>query len=72
VPHPNYSDGVRVWLEANIEPPRAHQCPAQEKIIADGKWKGFTHREAADISINQERIHNAYLDRLREQFKSPY
>ena len=69
--HPNYP-AVKVWHNKGTDPPIIHQCPPQAKIIQDGKWKGFTHREAADISINQERIHSAYLARLRQQFKSPY
>jgi hypothetical protein len=72
VPHPNYADGVRVWHEKGSEPPRVHQCPPQAKIIQDGKWRGFTHKEAADISINQDRIHRAYLAKLRAMFVSPY
>ena len=69
--HPNYPS-VKVWHDKDTDPPIIHKCAPQEKIIQDGKWKGFTHREAADININQERIHKAYLVRLREQFKSPY
>lgn len=69
--HPNYPQ-VKVWHDKGSEPPRVHQCPPQAKIIQDGKWKGFTHREAADISINQDRIHRAYLAKLRMMFASPY
>ena len=72
MPHPNYSDGVRVWLEANVEPPRPHQCPPEEKIIQQGKWKGFTHKEAAEIRDHVETTHAKYLARLRAMFVSPY
>ena len=72
VAHPNYSDGVRIWHDAGSEPPRVHQCPPQAKIIQDGKWRGYTHKEAADISINQDRIHRKYLASLRAMFASPY
>ena len=72
VAHPNYADGVKVWHDKDTEPPRVHQCPPKDKIIQDGKWKGFSHRQAADISINQERIHKAYLAKLRDMFASPY
>jgi hypothetical protein len=71
VAHPNYPQ-IKIWHDAGSEPPRPHKCPPKEKLIEFGKWKGFTFKEAADISTNQERIHREYLARLREFFKSPY
>lgn len=69
--HPNYPQ-VKVWHDKDSEPKRVHKCPPEQKIIQDGKWKGFTHKEMAEITTNQERIHNAYLERLKAMFKSPY
>jgi hypothetical protein len=71
VAHPNYPQ-VKVWLDKDSEPPRPHKCPPKEKIIQYGKWRGFTYKEAADISSNQERIHREYLAKLREKFRSPW
>lgn len=72
VPHPNYTDGVKVWHDENTDPPRVHVCPPEARIIHHGKWRGFTFKEAAEIKDHVETTHRKYLDSLREKFKSPY
>ena len=69
--HPNYPS-VKVWHDKDTDPPIIHKCPPQDKIIQDGKWKGFTAREAADIRDHVETTHAKYLASLRLKFKSPY
>lgn len=49
-----------------------HNCDPRNIIITKGKWAGWSRGESARITLNQERIHSAYLQRLREKHKSPY
>jgi hypothetical protein len=69
--HPNYPT-CKVWHNAGTDPPIIHKCPPKEKVITNGRWVGFTVKEANAISLNQERIHSAYLASLREKFRSPW
>jgi hypothetical protein len=71
VPHPNYPQ-VKVWLEPNTEPPRPHKCPPKDKVIQNGKWRGYTFKEAFEIMDHVEKTHAKYLASLREMFRSPY
>jgi hypothetical protein len=68
-PHENWP-ATKILINPATE--IAHVCDPHDKIIFKGKWRGFSYRESADISISQERIHAKYLTSLRELFKSPY
>jgi hypothetical protein len=67
--HENWP-ATKILINPQTQAP--HQCDPRDIIIREGKWRGFSRREAAQISTNQERIHNEYLAKLREMFKSPY
>jgi len=49
-----------------------HECDPRDKIITKGKWRGFSVREANEISLHVEQTHKKYLASLRLKFKSPY
>ena len=69
VTHENWP-ATRILINPQTGSP--HQCNPKDIIITNGKWVGWPRGQAAQISLNQERIHAKYLARLRAMFVSPY
>ena len=67
--HDNWP-ATRILINPNTEAP--HVCDRRDIIIKEGKWRGFSYREAGQISLHVEQTHQKYLTSLREKFKSPY
>jgi hypothetical protein len=68
-PHENWP-ATKILINSTTE--IAHVCDPRDKIIFKGKWRGFSYREAGEISLHVEQTHRKYLTSLRELFKSPY
>ena len=68
-PHDNWP-ATRILINPQTETP--HVCDRRDIIIKQGKWRGFSFREAAEINDHVNKTHLKYLASLRELFRSPY